>query len=60
MTNFIQRNKLQLSTVLALQKLSDAYGLAGFPRLFLLDPDGKVLNNGSEGSTSIEKLLRTI
>ena len=57
---FIQRNKLQLPTVLGSQKLSDAYGFSGFPRLFLLDPAGKVLNNGSEGSASIEKLLHTI
>ncbi len=58
--NFIQRNKLQLPTVLATRKLSDAYGVAGFPRLFLLDPEGKVVSNGSEGSESLEKLLRRI
>ena len=57
---FVQRNKLQLPTVLASQKLSDSYGFSGFPRLFLLDPAGKVVSNGSEGSGSIEKLLHTI
>jgi thioredoxin-related protein len=58
--NFIQRNKLQLPTVLGSPKLADAYGFSGFPRLFLLDPEGKVVSNGSTGSESVEKLLRTI
>jgi thiol-disulfide isomerase/thioredoxin len=57
---FVQRNKLQLPTVLGTQKLSDSYGVSGFPRLFLLSPEGKVLSNGLEGSDGIEKLLRTV
>jgi thiol-disulfide isomerase/thioredoxin/outer membrane lipoprotein-sorting protein len=57
---FIKRNNLQLPTVLGQEKLAEAYGLAGYPRLFLLSPEGKVLNNGLAGSEAVERLLRTI
>lgn len=57
---FVQRNKLQLPTVLGSPKLAEDYGFAAFPRLFLLDPEGRVLDNGSAGSEGIERLLRTL
>jgi thiol-disulfide isomerase/thioredoxin len=57
--SFIQRNQLQLPTVLGPQKLADAYGVPGFPALILLGADGRVQSESREGSASIEKKLRT-
>lgn len=57
MVDFPRRKKLPKSTLEANKKLSAEYGIRGFPRMVMLDKNGKTLSSFGYGGQDAEKFV---